>query len=105
MSFASSVLTGRISSTSAGSQSGGVRPIPTPSILCAPGGPPRSTEDSAGSTTTIRTPGLWRFSTVATPREEAAVPAEWTKASISPVRLAPDLLARASGSPRCCPGC
>ena len=62
--------------------------------LVRPRLPPESTGDSAGSTTTIRTLGLWRFSTVATPREDAAVPAQWTKASTSPSRLAPDLLAQ-----------
>ena len=43
--------------------------MPTPSILCGPGCPPDNTGDSAGSTATIRTPGWWRLSTVATPRD------------------------------------
>ena len=69
--------------------------MPTPSILCGPGCPPRRTADSAGSTATISTPGLWRFSTVATPRSEAAVPTQCTKACVHPsVRLWPG---RASG--------
>jgi len=58
--------------------------MPTPSILWGPGAPPRSTEDSAGSTTTTRTEGLCFLSTSATPREDAAVPAQWTNASTSP---------------------
>ena len=47
--------------------------MPTPSILCGPGWPPPSTGDSTGSTASIRTLGLGRFSTVATPRNDAAV--------------------------------
>ena len=57
----SSVDTATTSSTSAGSHSGGVRPMPMPSMRCAPGARPSSTEDSAGSRTTIRTPGLCRL--------------------------------------------
>ncbi len=58
--------------------------MPTPSILCGPGWPPSSTEDSAGSTTMILMLGLCRFSTVATPRDVAAVPTQWTNASAPP---------------------
>ena len=65
-----------------------------PSILWAPAGRPSSTGDSAGSTTTIWTPGLCRFSTVATPREEAAVPDAVNEGVDLALRLAPDLLAQ-----------
>ncbi len=50
--------------------------MPTPSILWGPAWPPSSTEDSAGSTTMILMPGLYRFNAVATPREEAAEPTQ-----------------------------
>ena len=102
ISLASAVTIGRISSTTEGSQSGGRYPIPIPSILCGPGGPPPSTADSAGSTTAIRTPGLRRLSTVATPREEAAVPTLWTNAPTAP-RSVPRSPRRARGIPRSCP--
>jgi len=48
MSLASSVLTGRISSPSAGSQSGGMKPIPTPPILCGSGRPPKQYRQLGG---------------------------------------------------------
>ena len=38
--------------------------------------PAEQHEDSAGSTTTILTSGLYRFSTVGDPRDEAASPAQ-----------------------------
>lgn len=49
--------------------------------------PPNNTDDSAGSTTTIRISGLCCFNTAATPREDAAVLTQWTNASIFPTHL------------------
>src|SRR3954469_16235275 len=53
MLSASSVAIGMMSSTRRGSHIGGPHPMPIPSIRWAPGAPPESTADSAGSTATI----------------------------------------------------
>src|SRR5437867_1867747 len=50
IAFASSEATMKISFTSSRLQSGGMNPIPMPSIWCEPDGFPESTADSAGST-------------------------------------------------------
>ena len=66
-------------------QSGTTKPAPTPSILCAPGWPPDSTGDSAGSTATIADPARRACAAPrAMPRSDAAVPTLWTKPSIRP---------------------
>src|SRR5262249_38076985 len=52
MRSASSVETRSIASGTSLRQRSGTKPTPIPSILCAPGGSPESTADSAGSTAT-----------------------------------------------------
>ena len=83
-----------ISSTADGSQSGGVRPMPTPSILCGPASPPDSTADSPGSTATIRTFGLCFRSDAATPWRLADVPTDVHEGIDLLSALVPDLLAQ-----------
>src|SRR5437879_1982159 len=58
ISFASSEATMKISFTSSRLQSGGMNPIPMPSIWCEPDGLPESTADSAGSTPATCNRGL-----------------------------------------------
>jgi len=67
IAFASSVATVTISSTSSGFQSGGMKPIPIPSILWDHEGFPDSTADSAGSTATTVISCLWRRNARAVP--------------------------------------
>ena len=67
IAMASSADTCSISSTSSGSHSGGMNPIPIPSIRFDPVSPPERTADSAGSTATTRNPDLRTRSAFATP--------------------------------------
>lgn len=60
------------------------KPMPIPSILWEPVGPPDSTADSAGSTATTLTAGRWVRRARAAPWMEWAVPTDWTKASTRP---------------------
>src|SRR5205085_512070 len=56
----------------------------SPSILCAPGGPPDRTALSSGSTATIFSPGLRAFSTEPTPVSVPPVPTPLTTTSTRP---------------------
>jgi len=76
------VLTAMIQSTRPGSHSGGVKPIPIPSIVCAPLGA-RKTADSWLHDSNLNI-GLLRLSTVG-PREDAPVPTHYTNASTAPL--------------------
>ena len=84
ISLASCVATGLMSLTWSGRHSGGMKPMPMPSILCEPEGPPDSTADSAGSTATTRIFGSRRHRACVTPWIECAVLTECTKGATSP---------------------
>ena len=83
-----------------GSHSGGMKPRPVPSILCAPVAPPDSTADSAGSTATTRTFALRSLSTFVAPWSECAVPTMCTNASTPATPIAARSPRRARGNHR-----
>lgn len=80
MFFASAVDTRSMRLTISGCQSGGTNPMPMPSILCEPEGPPESTADSSGSTAVMSIIGLCAQSASVTPWMECAVLTACTKA-------------------------